>query len=341
MNDLVSTLSESEYNNLVSDLVSLVKSKTNKEVSTIDKVKFNRLMGSISYVVSYYLKDYSVSEKLNIITSRGINSVYSDGLKSIGEELSKLKLYYNTVFLKNMVSVDNYFYNSTLLDGLKAFFKYYDYYNNARDYVITCDYECFNYRPKSDGIEFIKDYMKEINYENMIVNKLDKNIVDNLVKSNSYVNIFEIVVNASIYRLIGDIDYNKSICFDEVYDYFVSLLDISEELKTFLCSKKSFFVKNLEYLYKEKRLNTLVELDKVINYKTSYSFMDMISDENISETEVMSLFSKLNVVELMVVRKYGSDYYKELLNSYMYSLDKSVRDFIINNYIYVEVCYEE
>lgn len=341
MNDLVSVLSESEYNSLVSDLVSLVKSKTNKEVSTIDKDKFNRLTKSISYVIKYYLKDYSVSEKYNIITSKGINSVYSCGLKYISEELTKLKLYYNTVFLKNMVSVDNYFYNSTLIDGLKAFFKYYDYYNNASDYVITCDYECFNYRPKSEGIEFIKDYMKEINYENMIVNKLDKNIVNNLVKSNSYVNIFEVVVNASIYGIIKDIDYNKCICFDEVYEYFVSSLNLNDELNSFLCSKKSFFVKNLEYLYKERKLDTLVELDRVINYKTSYSFMDMISDENISESEVMSLFSKLNVVELMVVRKYGSDYYKELLNSYMYSLDKSVSDFIINNYIYVEVCYEE
>lgn len=59
------------------------------------------------------------------------------------------------------------------------------------------------------------------------------------------------------------------------------------------------------------------------------------------ESKVFSLFRKLNVVELMVVRKYGSDYIVSLLNQYMYSLNNKISDYILSNYIFVEVEYEK
>lgn len=59
------------------------------------------------------------------------------------------------------------------------------------------------------------------------------------------------------------------------------------------------------------------------------------------ESKIFSLFRKLNVVELMVVRKYGSDYIVSLLNRYMYSLNNKISDYIRSNYIYVEVEYEK
>ena len=41
----------------------------------------------------------------------------------------KTKLFYNTIFVNNMLDVNNYFYNTTLKDGIKCFFKKYDYLN--------------------------------------------------------------------------------------------------------------------------------------------------------------------------------------------------------------------
>ena len=59
------------------------------------------------------------------------------------------------------------------------------------------------------------------------------------------------------------------------------------------------------------------------------------------ESKVFSLFRKLNVVELMVVRKYGSDYKISLLNQYMYSLNNKFSNYILSNYVFVEVEYEK
>lgn len=309
-------ISEEKYTSIMFDLLYLVKTKLNSEVSSVSKEKFKRINSSYMWVISYYLRKFNFEERANTLLNYDIKYIYLMSLEFVKEDYSKLKLFYNTVFLKNVMEVDNYFYIGTLKDGLRAFFDKYDYLMDSENYIISVDYEAYQYRPSSKGIEFISDYMKEVNFENVFVKKFDIRNVNMLLKRYIYdykvnlVNIFELVVNTSL-------------------------------ILEYLFSKKSIVIKNIMYLKKHNLLNKLVRFDNVIIYKCNLSFLEIISSEDITESEVLSLFRKLNVVELMVVRKYGSDYIVSLLNQYMYSLNNKISDYIRSNYIYVEVEYEK
>lgn len=357
-------ISEEKYTSIMFDLLYLVKTKLNSEVSSVSKEKFKRINSSYMWVISYYLRKFNFEERANTLLNYDIKYIYLMSLEFVKEDYSKLKLFYNTVFLKNVMEVDNYFYIGTLKDGLRAFFDKYDYLMDSENYIISVDYEAYQYRPSSKGIEFISDYMKEVNFENVFVKKFDIRNVNMLLKRYIYdykvnlVNIFELVVNTSlILEYLNKDVYSLNLSESEVkllysdncleenlgkcYNELVQKLNFGNEEVEYLFSKKSVVIKNIMYLKKHNLLNKLVRFDNVIIYKCNLSFLEIISSEDITESEVLSLFRKLNVVELMVVRKYGSDYIVSLLNQYMYSLNNKISDYIRSNYIYVEVEYEK
>ena len=76
-------------------------------------------------------------------------------------------MFYNTIFLNNITEIDNYFYNATLKDGIKGFFKLYNYSYDAHTITISVDYETCIGRPNLYGMEFINKYLEFINYENI------------------------------------------------------------------------------------------------------------------------------------------------------------------------------
>ena len=80
-------------------------------------------------------------------------------------------MFYNTIFKNNLIKTNNYFYNTTLKEGIKAFFKIYNFSYDACNINITADYEPLN-RPNLYGIEFISKYLEYINYENIFVRNL-------------------------------------------------------------------------------------------------------------------------------------------------------------------------
>ena len=66
-----------------------------------------------------------------------------------------------------------------------------------------------------------------------------------------------------------------------------------------------------------------------------YDFLDIINYVNFSENEMFAIFNKLNVVELMLVKKYCSDNFVSCLNDFLYSKSRDTIKYINNNYQYV------
>lgn len=66
-----------------------------------------------------------------------------------------------------------------------------------------------------------------------------------------------------------------------------------------------------------------------------YDFLDIINYVNFSENEMFAIFNKLNVVELMLVKKYCNDNVVSCLNSFLYSKSRDTIKYINNNYQYV------
>lgn len=67
---------------------------------------------------------------------------------------------------KRLLDTENVFYRSTIVDGIKGFFKQYDPDFGAHEIHITADYPQFNLIDKLAGIEFIQNYLIALYHEN-------------------------------------------------------------------------------------------------------------------------------------------------------------------------------
>ena len=75
-----------------------------------------------NFIISQYLKEFSLREQVKVLLNESIFSVYDNGLDLLKNKVMKTKLFYNTIFVNNMLYDNNYFYNTTLKDGIKCFF---------------------------------------------------------------------------------------------------------------------------------------------------------------------------------------------------------------------------
>lgn len=352
------------------------------------------------YVIGVYLKDKGIKNSLNMLLSSDIFDIYNNGLKIVNRIINKTKLFYNVVFLNNLVDNDNYFYNATLRDGIKGFFKVYNADYRADEIFITVDYNSILEKSSKKGIEFILEYLERINYENVFCNKFDNKNIRNLLNNYDYkeipINIFEIVLmnsivlkylNKDIYSLnISDIDICK------IYsDYDNNINSFRKRVKESFCLLKnelsieneylnrSFEIilkklenecenKNLEVLFKatntkyisyfiNNRMNDMEyesiikllkqnnnEIDIIKNKVVSLmDIIDIIHDINFSSGELFKIFSFLQIVEIMVLKNYYSnfkdDYVLGELNRFIMKKNLKEQNIINNNYKLINIVY--
>lgn len=366
------------------DLLRYVVKKYNNGVSSINKYLLKEINLSNNFIISQYLKEFSLREQVKILLNESIFSVYDNGLNLLKNKVMKTKLFYNTIFVNNMLDVNNYFYNATLKDGIRCFFKKYDYVYKSTDKVISVDYDVFNYRSKGYGIDFISEYLLMINEENVFCNNFDSKKISLLIKKlnlkTSMFNIFELILTYALVLMYLDKNIFKlELSIEDINKLYLdnnlenNLLISFEKLKSKLIissyveEKINYVIKNILFLKSINKLNSLIYLDKNIYYKTYkrldsdkyleivnninnssfrvnelftnvrsfYDFLDIINYVNFSENEMFAIFNKLNVVELMLVKKYCSDNVVSCLNSFLYSKSRDTIKYINNNYQYV------
>lgn len=159
--------------------------------------------------------------------------------------------------------------------------------------------------------------------------------------------------------LYNNLENNLLISFEKLKSKLI--------ISSYVEEKVNYVIKNILFLKSINKLNSLIYLDKNIYYKTYkrldsdkyleivdninnssfrvnelfttvrsfYDFLDIINYVNFSENEMFAIFNKLNVVELMLVKKYCSDNVVSCLNSFLYSKSRDTIKYIINNYQYV------
>lgn len=85
--------------------------------------------------------------------------------------------------MKNLFKNPNRYYNSTISDGIRAFFKLYDYRYLTHDYIITVYYPLMILRNGMMGAQFICNYLCCIETENIFLNRFDSEDVSSLLES--------------------------------------------------------------------------------------------------------------------------------------------------------------
>ena len=170
-------ISQNEYDFIINKIIELLEFKVKKYTAGLTNSILIRELKSINisnlYVLGLYLKNRLIEESIIILLSEDIIELYTKSRKELEKRIEKIKLFYNVVVLNNLVNTDNYFYNATLKQGIKGFFKLYNPDYMAYNINITVDYELFLFRPNSKGIEFIEEYLKYINIENIFCQKFD------------------------------------------------------------------------------------------------------------------------------------------------------------------------
>lgn len=84
------------------------------------------------FTLCLYLKEFNIYDGINMLLDDEIISLYNKSYSNLIKYINKTKIFYRVVFLKNMIKTNNYYYNSTLNEGIKSFFKLYNssYYSD-------------------------------------------------------------------------------------------------------------------------------------------------------------------------------------------------------------------
>ena len=142
---------------------------------------------------------------------------------------------------------------------------------------------------------------------------------------------------------------------DKISDYFDKT--ITEIVNKILYSTKN---KMLETLYKKKNKEIIYYTHKKMNNKDYINLVNLLKDEEnkvnliikkttslidiidllndvyLSNDELTQIFSKLQIIELMVIKKYYNKYINKILDAYI-SKKNNCEKKIINNYQFVVI----
>lgn len=184
--------------NIQNQLLELLRIKVKKyigiENSSILADEAKIIMESNIYTINLYLKEMTPDEGILKLVNERIIDLYYSGMKILKRKVSLCKMLYHKV-LSTMLQTENETYNSTLVDGINAFFRIYDFEYDARNIKITADYPLYNNLfGKLEGIEFIENYLKSLYYENVFCKMFSKaEIEEALYEYNE--NYSELVIN--------------------------------------------------------------------------------------------------------------------------------------------------
>ena len=354
-------ISQNEYDFIINKIIELLEFKVKKYTAGLTNSILIRELKSINisnlYVLGLYLKNRLIEESIIILLSEDIIELYTKSRKELEKRIEKIKLFYNVVVLNNLVNTDNYFYNATLKQGIKGFFKLYNPDYMAYNINITVDYELFLFRPNSKGIEFIEEYLKYINIENIFCQKFD------YVLSNKDlpISIYEMVFTKAIIENTNGFDRNSLLkayqklkeekkLNNEYYDNSAVIIidkiifnyknNTLEQIEKKIMYKPNPKMNTLKYMQLIDELTNDMNGDAIINNISSIlDLIDIFDSFNIPTIELNKIFNSLNLVEIMVLKNYYSlcDSYiiKELDNYILHNKNKII---ILNNYKNIIIC---
>ena len=400
-------ISKEEYKEILFKFISLlsisIKKYTGELSSSVKIETAKNINNSNLWVIGLYLKTKQLKESIAILKNEDIESIYNYAKKNLDNYISKTKFFYS-MMKNNFIKNDNYFYNSTLKDGIQGFFKIYNESYDAKNICITVDYEAFLERPKLHGIEFIKKYLEYINYENIFCQKFNEEKIVNLLKKvyKKYeelpINIFEILFIISLlceYQnlKILDLDVDK-IDIQSIYDDFDTNRECFEnnlkisfiKLKDKLLIKDNYYLNNcfnkllknimyscyaktLENILGKSKINEVVYYSKdkmdnktyqkliekihksesinkidilMENTNSLLDLIDILENIDFSSNELFNIFSRLQTIDIMAMKKIFSlnlneSYISRALNSYIMTKNVFEQQMINDNYEFITI----
>jgi hypothetical protein len=189
-----------------------LKYYTKNESSSVMFELAESTLKSIDYTIGIYLKTIKniedIIEKLKSISFLHI-------LEKGQEEINKKMLYSKKLLQKiseGKLKIDNYSYNDTIDYGLPLFFKEYNYFFAAHEAAGSIDYQLCIDNTNYVGIEYIYNYLTNLNLENDFSNNFGIAEINKLLKGYDkkcellLINVFELLLINCIGVILCDRD---------------------------------------------------------------------------------------------------------------------------------------
>lgn len=306
-------ISEEIYVEKINEVFLIIKERififNNYKSSVISEDKFKSISNSVLFVLGFAFDNNFESTK-NLILNNSMSELFAFGEKSILNFINKTKFFYYTIFCKNKLDISNYFYNSTLNDGIKGFFKFY-YKFDALNKVITFDYMPFKFKSNSEGVSFVWEYLMCLDIENRFCRDITNEFILSVLSNykDECINIFEIVLSIKLLQIILGKEqiFNEDIFSlyevksfsDRVYEAYYKLIKMyyfKDNIKEYLSKCIGEAINRLVFLSENRRLDVLFNDSFVITYKVN----GKLSDEEIDD--LIILFNRTHNVSDIIDR---------------------------------------
>ncbi|MBP7332814.1 MAG: hypothetical protein KBA08_11080 [Firmicutes bacterium] len=201
-------LSGKQIEKIQFDCLSLLAKQTEKhcsgDSSSVRVEVAQNLLTSIMFTIGVWLKTYPTpDEAVGALQKESMYALYQNGRGRIDRLINSAKMLHSAI-IGNLTQTKNVFYRSTIVDGIKGFFKLYYPEIAAQEIHITADYPVHHPMESLLGIEFIQKYLECIYYENLLCARFPAEVVHHLLcgydehYEQLLFNIYEPVLSAAI-----------------------------------------------------------------------------------------------------------------------------------------------
>ena len=318
-------------------LKEIIMKYTKGESSSVTIETAEKLLIAIWYTIDVYLLSFdNIQECIDIIKNKSLETMYKEGKLILKEEFEITKeLYEKTI--KDKLDIEIIAYNDTLGDGIEAFFRNYNIEFEPHDAPGSIDYPLAFDDWSVQGLNYIKNYLKNINIENRICSYFDKSAINNMLENygrmyhinyrDLLINVFELTITNAVFSFIVNRDYKSLEIKEEEFTHLENNLknlknDISKLID--LCVDKIIYDFNIvnkdeiDYLNRYKKVITnstisgiknnniknmlvITENEKVCENRFIIEENNLENEEfkNIIESiiEEESIFNKINIIK--------------------------------------------
>ena len=160
----------------------IIMKYTKGESSSVTIETAEKLLIGIWYTIDSYLYSLdNIEDSINAIKNETLEKMYNKGKIILKGEFEITKeLYEKTI--ENKLNIEIIAYNDTLLDGIEAFFKNYNIEFEPHEMPGSIDYPLAFDDWNVQGLNYIRNYIRNINIENRICSYFDKSDINNLLE---------------------------------------------------------------------------------------------------------------------------------------------------------------
>lgn len=137
---------------------------TSGESASVTYDKAKQLMGAVQYAILIYQKETAALNGIATKDKIPARTAYEKGYELLCEKVKQVQEQYNQM-IPHFLSFHNENYEATVVQGIPAFFKYYNPKFAPADTIIIMDYPVAGGVRYHQGILAIEEYMKKITLE--------------------------------------------------------------------------------------------------------------------------------------------------------------------------------